>query len=129
MPWPGSTSRSDEEPLLAVPGSDIDESVPCALFPSLLTARRTQRSGPRVRPGDQSLASPASTSEVHDHHDAATGVLASSLAGHVPGGTSLNSRAPQGVGKVRYVRPNLRRRQAEARIGSLGRPCGSLPAG
>jgi hypothetical protein len=35
---------------------------------------------------------------------------------------------PQGVGKVRYVRPDLRRWQAEARIGSLGRPCGSLPA-
>jgi hypothetical protein len=34
----------------------------------------------------------------------------------------------QGVGKVRYVRPDLRRWQAEARIGSLGRPCGSLPA-
>jgi hypothetical protein len=35
---------------------------------------------------------------------------------------------PQGVGKVRYVPLDLRRWRAEARIGSLGRPCGSLPA-
>ena len=34
----------------------------------------------------------------------------------------------QGVGKVRYVPLDLRRWRAEARIGSLGRPCGSLPA-
>src|SRR3954447_18039137 len=31
----------------------------------------------------------------------------------------------QGVGKVHYVRPDLRRWRAEARIESLGRPCGS----
>jgi acyl-CoA dehydrogenase len=45
-----------------------------------------------------------------------------------PIGANQGVQFPQGVGKVRYVRPDLRRWQAEARIGSLGRPCGSLPA-
>jgi len=55
------------------------------------------------------------------------------VGGSSPDGFSLtecheDGGFPQGVGKVRYVRPDLRRWQAEARIGSLGRPCGSLRA-
>jgi DNA invertase Pin-like site-specific DNA recombinase len=51
------------------------------------------------------------------------------LARSVPDARDIgDSLVAQGVGKVRYVPLDLRRWRAEARIGSLGRPCGSLPA-
>ena len=94
-------SPPDENPLLTVPGYNIDENVPCALFIlPLLTARRTQGPGPRVGPADLLPANPASSNEVHDYHDIATGVRVSSLAGHIPGGTSLSSRDPASIPSI-----------------------------
>jgi len=83
--------------LVVATGPYVGEGFDCpaldTLFlaaPIALKGRLVQYAGRilRARPGK-------STAEVHDYHDIATGVLASSLAKRVPGYTSLGFPDPR----------------------------------
>src|SRR3954453_21281470 len=104
--------RPDGPPLLAVAtGPYVGEGFDCpaldTLFlaaPIAFKARLVQYAGRVLRPHPGKT-----TAEVHDYHDAATGVLASSLAKRAPGYTSLGFPDPRrSTGHVRGI-SSLRR--------------------
>jgi superfamily II DNA or RNA helicase len=90
--------RPDGPPLLAVAtGPYVGEGFDCPALDTLFLAapiafkgRLVQYAGRVLRPHPGKT-----TAEVHDYHDAATGVLASSLAKRAPGYTSLGFPDPR----------------------------------
>jgi superfamily II DNA or RNA helicase len=91
-------ARPDGPPLLVVAtGPYIGEGFDCPALDTLFLAapiafkgRLVQYAGRIMRPYPGKA-----TAEVHDYHDAATGVLASSLANRAPGYTSLGFPDPR----------------------------------
>ncbi len=90
--------RPDAPPLLAVAtGPYVGEGFDCPALDTLFLAapvafkgRLVQYAGRILRPFPGKT-----TAEVHDYHDVATGVLASSLAKRAPGYTSLGFPDPR----------------------------------
>jgi superfamily II DNA or RNA helicase len=107
--------RPDGPPLLAVAtGPYVGEGFDCPALDTLFLAapiafkgRLVQYAGRVLRPHPGKI-----TAEVHDYHDAATGVLASSLAKRAPGYTSLGfPRSSPERGHVRRISSQRRSRQ------------------
>ena len=89
--------QPDGPPLLVATGPYVGEGFDCpaldTLFPAAPVAfkgRLVQYAGRILRPFPD-----RTTAEVHDYHDEATGVLASSLAKRAPGYTSLGIPDPR----------------------------------
>jgi hypothetical protein len=95
--WPGGrVRRTLKETTAAVvgPGSPgtwfPTDTEACSSAPIAFKGRLVQYAGRVLRPHPGKT-----TAEVHDYHDAATGVLASSLAKRAPGYTSLGFPDPR----------------------------------
>jgi superfamily II DNA or RNA helicase len=85
-------------PLLAVAtGSYIGEGFDCPILNTLFLAAPIAQKGDLVQYVGRILRPypGKTTAEVHDYHDTATGVLASSLAKRAPGYTSLGFPDPR----------------------------------
>jgi hypothetical protein len=86
-------------------GSTALPSTPCSWPPDFLqrTPRPIHRADPTAVPGKL-------TAEIHDYHDAATGVLAASLAKRAPGYTSLGFPDPRRTSLTPSVLDSKQRR-------------------
>ena len=98
-PSPASTGRPTAPLLVVATGSYIGEGFDCPALDTLFLAapiafkgRLVQYAGRILRPFPGKT-----TAEVHDYHDASTGVLASTLAKRAPGYTSLGFPDPRRV--------------------------------
>jgi superfamily II DNA or RNA helicase len=96
--WSASLRRKTAHRYLSVAtGPYVGEGFDCPALDTLFLAAPIAFKGRLVQYAGRILRSypGKATAEVHDYHDVATGVLASSLARRAPGYTSLGFRDPR----------------------------------